>query len=883
MMDPGGRTDYQSRSLQSAISTMLFRLLVGVVDRCRRHALAVLIAGLAVAGLSGWYAAGHMGVSTDTDLLFSAELSWRKQAIDHARDFPQFHDLIVAVVDARLPEEADATAAALAKAAAADPRHFRSVRRPDASPFFDKYGLLLLDPDRLTTLMDQTIDAQPFLGQLVADPSARGLFSALALLGMGVTKEDANLGPYLTPLRGFHDTLREILAGRPQPLSWQTLLGGETADLAGRHRFVLLQPRLDHGMLEPGGEATAQLRRMISELEFVKAGTARVRITGQIPMSDEEFATVAEGAVAGMVISTVLVTLCLFLAVWSWRLIIPILATLALGLVLTLLFASVAVGTLNLISVGFGVLFVGLAVDFAIQFSVRFREYRLISGDPATAMALTARLAGPQILFAALATAAGFLAFLPTDFAGVAELGLIAGAGMIIAFICSMTFLPAVITLLRPRGEQQEVGFTWAAPLDPLLARARWPILGVSVALVVAGALLLPRLAFDADPLNTKNPDTEAVSTLRELIESPLTNPYTIDIMARDEAEVAALTQRLKALPTVSGVLSLLSFVPADQQDKLAVIADANTILAPTLGARESAAPVTPDEIRLAAETALAQIEPALSKLPADHPLADIARDLKALGSAPDPVLIAANAALTRFLPDQLDRLRLALSAEPITRDILPPALVRDWIAPDGRLRMQVNATDETLARGAITAFATEVRAVAPQAGGPAITIAATSRTIIEAFRTAALYALLVIAVILAVALRRVLDVALVMAPLLLAALLTLLVVVLIGMPLNFANIIALPLLLGVGVSYNVYFVMNWRAGLTNPLGSATMRAVVFSALTTATAFGALALSRHPGTASMGLLLLISLGCTLVASLVFLPAMLATMRRPGGG
>ncbi|MEI7714124.1 MAG: RND transporter, partial [Rhodospirillales bacterium] len=154
------------------------------------------------------------------------------------------------------------------------------------------------------------------------------------------------------------------------------------------------------------------------------------------------------------------------------------------------------------------------------------------------------------------------------------------------------------------------------------------------------------------------------------------------------------------------------------------------------------------------------------------------------------------------------------------------------------------------------------------------------SGTITGAFRAAAIGALLAIAVILFATLRRPRDVALVLAPLLLSAALTLLVAVAVPLPLNFANIIALPLLLGVGVSFNIYFVMNWRAGQGNPLGSATARAIAFSALTTGSAFGSLALSGHPGTASMGVLLLISLGCTLLASLLFIPALLASLRRP---
>jgi len=156
----------------------------------------------------------------------------------------------------------------------------------------------------------------------------------------------------------------------------------------------------------------------------------------------------------------------------------------------------------------------------------------------------------------------------------------------------------------------------------------------------------------------------------------------------------------------------------------------------------------------------------------------------------------------------------------------------------------------------------------------------ATADTIVGAFREAAIGAIVAIAVILLVALRRVLDMALVLAPLLLSALMTVIVIVLLPLPINFANIIALPLLLGVGVSFNIYFVMNWRAGRTRMLGSATARAVMFSALTTGSAFGALALSGHPGTASMGELLLISLACTLVSSLLFIPALLSALGAP---
>ncbi len=856
------------------------RLFVGLVDWCRRNAVLVFVGALAVAGFAGDYATRHLDISTDTDRMFAESLPWRQRAVAFAGNFPQFTDLLVAVIDAKEPEQAEATAAGLAAALAADPAHFRSVSRPNSSLFLRKEGLLFLDLKQLETLLERTIDAQPFLGQLAKDPSARGLFVALALLGKGLQQGEVDLVPYRAALAGFHQAMAGAVDGHPQLLSWTRLLGGSLADLGGRYKFVLAQPRLDHTAIEPGGAATAMLRAAASKLEFVHSGDARVRITGNVALADEEFASVAQGAAAGLIGSILLIALWLFLAVRTWRLIVPILLTLGLGLMLTLLFAAAAVGTLNLVSVGFGILFVGIAVDFAIQFCVRYREMRREHPDPAVAMAETGRRVGGQILVAAAATSAGFLAFVPTDFRGVAELGLIAGIGMLIAFFCTVTFLPAAIGIFRPHGESAEIGFRWAAPLDEIVGRRRLPMLAAFAVLAGLGVILLPRLSFDSDPLHTKNPNTEAMRTLYDLMDSPLTNPFTIDILASNPTAAAALADRLRQVPLVSGVLSINSLVPANQEAKLAQIADAATILGPTLAPYRPPAPPSPQEIRSAAKEALGQIAPAPGKPPADPQLAAIAEDLRRLAAAPDPEVLAADRALTRFLPAQLDQLRTALEAQPVSLRTIPPALARDWILPDGRARVQVLPKPEARHSRALAKFVAEVTAVAPNAGGSAVTIEATSATIVGSFRSAALAALAAIAMILFAALRRPLDVSLVLAPLLLSSLMTVIVMVLLPLPLNYANIIALPLLLGVGVSFNIYFVMNWRAGRIAVLSSATARAILFSALTTGTAFGSLALSGHPGTASMGLLLLISLGCTLAASLAFIPALLAAVPMP---
>ncbi len=815
-----------------------------------------------------------LGVSTDTGALFSASLPWKQRQAQMRAAFPQNEDILVAVVDGRIPEAADLTAAALTAALRTDATHFTSVRQPDAAPYFARNALLFVDPAQLAALLNTTIDAQPFLGKLAADPSLRGLVGALGLVALGVTRHEANLGPFEPALAAFHQTLAAPDAARP--LSWETLLAGKLADLAGRYRFVLVKPVLDFGALQPGATAEGALRAAAARLEFVRSGLARVRITGSVALDDDEFATVAQGAAGGLAGSFLLITLWLFLAVRSWRLIVPIVLTLLLGLLLTSAFAAVAIGTLNLVSVAFAVLFVGLAVDFAIQFTMRVREV----GGTAAALGEAGRRSGGQILVAALATSAGFLAFTPTDFAGVAQLGLIAGVGMLIAFCCTMTVLPALIALLRPAAETAEVGFGWAAPLDAFAVRRRRPILGVFATVGVLGVALLPWLQFDSDPLHTKNQATESVQTLNDLVADPVTSPYSIEMLLPSQAAARALTPRITALPSVSGVISLDSLVPEDQEAKLPLLADAASLLLPTLDVPPRPRPGIA-ELRAALRDALPGLAAASQELPPSHPFAVVVQDLRGLADGPDAGLQTADAALSRFLPLQLDRLRNALEAGPATRADVPADLARDWLTPDGAAKLQVLPTQASSADSAgLHRFVADVSAVAPDAGGSAVTIVRSADTIISAFRIAAAGALGAITLILLVALRRVLDTAMVLAPLLLSALLTVAVMVAAPLSLNFANIIALPLLLGVGVSFNVYFVMNWRAGRRAPLRSATTRAILFSALTTATAFGSLALSAHPGTASMGALLLTSLGCTLLTTLAFVPALLA-FRPPG--
>jgi hypothetical protein len=256
--------------------------------------------------------------------------------------------------------------------------------------------------------------------------------------------------------------------------------------------------------------------------------------------------------------------------------------------------------------------------------------------------------------------------------------------------------------------------------------------------------------------------------------------------------------------------------------------------------------------------------------------LADL---LRKLAAAPPQQREDARQALVPSLDTMLDQLRASLTAKKVTAASIPPGLAANWVSADGRARVQAGPSGHANDNDNLLRFAKAVRTVDPNAMGEPIAVQESGDTIVRSFIEAGGWALLSISLLLLIVLRRITDVLLTLVPLLLAGLVTLEITVLIGLPLNFANIIALPLLLGLGVAFKIYFVMAWRAGTTNLLQSSLTRAVFFSAMTTATAFGSLWLSNHPGTSSMGKLLALSLLCTLAAAVLFQPALMGPPRK----
>ena len=858
---------------------MIAAFIVRLVDAARRRPAAHVAAALLLTLVAGWYAAGHLSIDTDIENLLPSNLAWRQDELALDRKFPQNANLLAVVIDGATGELADDAARRLAERIGAEPNFFKSVRRPDGGPFFDKNGLMFLSADELDKMAQQLVAAQALLGSLAADPSLRGLFDTIKLFVDGARRGDVTIDKLDPTLAKLAAIMADVVAGKQARLSWQAMLSGDKSDSRALRKFVLVQPVLDYSALEPGDKATAEIERIAADLGLTPESGIRVRITGSVALDDDQFATLKKGALRSAVLSIGSMLVMLFAGLRSGRLVLACLVTVFCGLVLTGAFAALAIGTLNVISVAFGVLFIGLAVDFSIQFSIRYRDQRHRTGALDTALADAARTIGPSLALAAAATAIGFLSFVPTPYVGVRELGWIAGMGMVIAIALNFTLLPALLALLRPKPEAEEIGFLRAALADRFLRQRRGWVIAGAVVLAAGAFALLPRVTFDSDPLDLKNPHSEAMLTITDLMKDPQTTPYTAEVLAPSLDAAKVLAAKLEKLPEVSMTITAASFVPEHQPEKLAILADLGLMLGPSL----TPAAILPPPSEAETMAALAGCAKALKNFiavhPGDAPTAQLAAALDAAQTRGPDIIPALNQALLSGLLRQIELLGQLIQAQEVTLTDLPADLRASWIAPDGTARIEVFPKGDARDPAVLRDFVRAVHGVAPQATGTPVTILEAGRLISSAFVEAGIIAVAVITVLLFTVLRRPRDVALVIAPLLLAALLTLAITVITGIRLNYANIIALPLLLGIGVAFDIYFVMNWRAGLGDHLQSSTARAVVFSALTTMCAFGSLALSPDPGEADMGLLLTISLVCTVFCTLFVLPALLGPPRR----
>jgi uncharacterized protein len=861
------------------------RVLAALTDLAGRRPVAMLLATLALGALALMYTSGHLGVNSDSEALFDPSLPFQQRRHELEREFPMLGARVLAVVDAESGTRARDAARVLAERLRAEPNQFRHVFVPGDGPFFEKNGLLYLETDELEELVDDLTVAQPFLAELSRDRSLRGFFGLLAT----ALEEAPDLAGFDLS-RTFVLVQQAVQAAaklRARPVSFDelTLVPASTPGAPSRS-YVELEPVRDFSAFVPAGASMSRLHEITGQLRRDPALGAKVRVTGEVALEYEEMESVQRNAIRSLGISLFLVLAILAFALRSPWLVAGTQVTLLVGLLWTAAFAAVAIGHLNVISIAFAVMFVGLGVDFGIHFCLRYVELRRAGSDHLAALRATGESTGSSLFLCAITTAIGFYAFTPTGYAGVAELGLIAGTGMFLSLLATLTVLPAWMSLGAHRRERvPREGAHLGLALARLSERRPQAVLAAAVLVAAAAGALATRWHFDPNPLHVRDPNTESAMTFADLLASGGLNPWTAELLAPDLQSADASAERLRKLPEVDRALTFDSFVPDHQDEKLAVLHDA-ALLLNLAGPGEVLPPPTEAEdlaalrrFRRALEDFSQRAAPGISGA-AGALVAALDRFLDKAAAEQPEALARLRESLVAPTLARLDELSVSLGAEKVTRADLPEEIRERMIASDGRARVEVFPKGDLNDNRDLIAFTEAVRGVAPEATGVSVYMVDTARLITASLAEAFGLALLTMTLLLWVLWRSVGDTLRVLAPLGMAALVTAASGVLVGLPINFADVIVLPLLLGIGVDTGIHLVHRFRTSDDVDLAdTSTSRGVVWSAATTIASFGTLGIATHLGMASLGQLLSLGVLATLLSNVLIVPALLTLSRR----
>jgi len=840
-----------------------------------------VLAALGVLSLAlGAYAALRLGVNADPNAMVSEDLPFRIHEREFQAAFRAASDEFLVLVDGESASAAGRAAEALAERLRAQPELFERAIVVGGGEFFDRNALLYLELPELEEFVDRLAAVQPFLAEVARDPSVVGL-SDLLRRALAAKREGESLG---MDLGGVFDRLSAATeaaeAGRAAPDPWgDALIGGEISESA-RFRVVSAIARRSFGELlnaEPVLEALRAETKALAASD-VGAGVG-FRLTGTEVLNYEELQTVSvEGRVVG-VVSLALFTFAVYFALRSAGVVAAQVGALVASLLWTNAFAAAAIGELNQVSAVFNVLVVGLGGELGIHFCLRYAELAESGLSRAEALVETARSIGSSLFSSAGTTSIGFLVFLPTDYRGVAELGLISGAGVLLSLVATLTVLPALLALVpapRPRPVR-----AWLRRLELLPVRWSRPVRWSALALGLGAALLVPRMRFDHNPIHLRDPESPAVQAFRDLVARSEVTPWAIDVVAPDLASAEALAERIAALPPVERAITAADFVPDDQDEKRAVLADALMFLPPEPPPARRPSGAAQLEALERLEAALAAGDghgDARLRASEERLAAALRRFREGPGrGAPDGALARLQANVVGTLPEQLSDLAVSLAPERVTLESLPPDLREQVLATDGRARIQVFPKKDVFVGQNLDEFMDAVTAVAPNGTGSAVNLVSWGEVTSGAMKQALSVGLVCMFAFLFLLWRNLWDSVLAFFPLALASLLCIGVMQLLGMPFNFANVIVLPMLIGMGIDNGVHLVHRHR---TNPaevdvLGTSTARAVFFAALTTVLCFGSLGFASHRGMAAIGRMLTLGVAATLVCYVVVLPAVLA--------
>ena len=819
----------------------------------------VLAALTAMTLVNGFVAYSQFKMNSDLGQLIRQDAPWRADFDRFETEFPHMVRTLVLVVSGESLAQVEDAVTRLRDGLAERTERFSDVYSPGVDSFLRDHAFYYMPAAALDDVIDRLAEGQPMLSAAARDPSLRAV---LERLRDGVDNEPTAGFERLVQL--LSDSAAALLQGEDATIEW----ADEFFQVEGvQYRLVVAKGRFDYGETLPNGLLVQTARDIIRQANL-PAGID-VQVTGEVALAHEEIDAALSGVKIAGWFSVLLLLAVLTIGVRSVKIIAGIFLMLLVGVIWTSAYAMLAVGEYNTLSVVFLVMFFGLGVDFAVHFSLRFQEaVNAGSGDVADAMSTATQSVGGAISLCTLTTAIGFLGFLPTDYKGLADLGVISAGGMFIAAFLTFTLLPAWYAV-SGRIRYHVTDLPSSERVVAYLIERRVPVLLLLGAIGLGCGWVATHTHFDYSVLALRDNNAESMRALRTLQREGLATDYSLSVLSED----AELGDKLLTLEEVDSVVAVGDLVPGGQQETQFVLEDAQQILWDLLDDEPGHLPApTTAQLQQAVDELLESIRAA----PPRPELERLAEQLQQVRQAPPQLLEVWQPAVVDSLNQELSWLRRALHAQPFAFADLPPRLQRNLRSAEGSYLTVVNPAQDLSDVARLNRFIEVVQEQVPQATGRPVIEWGVGNIVLDSFFTALAIATVGILLVLFINFRRLADSILILVPLALALVITLAIGVWLDQPLNMANILVVPLIFGLGVDNGIHVVDRYRGArdVYQLMHSSTPRAVVLSTLTTIGTFASLMLSPHQGTASIGFLLTCAVSLVLVLTVLVLPVLL---------
>lgn len=838
----------------------------------QRNAVLVLTVLAVMMIASAVFAFKNFAVDSDLDKFIrqTEQNQWHKNNEIYRKTFPNYHRNAVVVVSGVSAEETYFAAEEIYHQLK-DSRLFDDVFAPIFDPFITERVFYNLPTEGVKILSEKVSESIPSLATIYQQPSIENLVDHLMALHLQASEYGILMPEVAIQLQSFDKAIEQLMQGEEDPVYLMPKMAPPDTD-SKHFQLIAVKRAPKYTEKLPNKAIMDDIHSMLSKVDV--SSEVEVRVTGEIAMMNDEITESLEGMNRAGKISIALIFIILWLGMRSKRLIAGTFLMLLAGTLFSVVFTLLVFKEFNTLSLVFVVMLFGLGIDFAVHYSLRVMEAMGQGEQVEQAGMIATRETGMALALCALTTVIAFVSFIPTDYRGMAELGVISAFGMIVAYALSLTFMPAWFIVAGVKPIKVEERHPPKFLLD--LNYPSKTILAFTVILLLLSSWYISDTSFNYNVLSMRNPDSEAMKTLRDLQENHIVNSYAVATIVDKNSDLQALKQRLEELDTVAAVELPEEHLPVFQEVKhhyLSAVAEQLE----ELGEPGEIAAINKESALKKLEQLQQQIEHYQQEFIDEdlELLTDLYESVEQLKERSD-VWPALQNSIAEGISEDVKQLRTLFSAEPFGLDDLPHDIRSRLISDKGEALVQIIPAVDMSITDENRRFIEQLIEVQPNISGVAVHEWGVGQVMVRAFTVATSISLLLIFLVIALTFRSIKPALMILVPLALVITSTLSVAKMIGMSLNMANILVVPLIFGLGVDTGIHVVNRYRLTLDwrYTLFSSTGRAVLISALTTIGTFVAIGFSQHQGAASIGILLSIALSLLIIITFVVLPALL---------